>query len=159
MTPIQIRAQLVKVAVSQIGVKEIGMTNDQKYGAWFGFNKVAWCMIFQSWLFAQVGRPLKNTSWAHGYASVPEFLQKNKSMITKSPQMGDLIIYDWQLDGAPDHVGMFVCWIDQAERSFLAIEGNTEMAGDQSDGGEVMGRADRDIKNVEAFIDISSLIL
>lgn len=43
-------------ARSQIGITEEPYnSNRQKYGEWYGWNGVAWCDIFLSWVFAQCG--------------------------------------------------------------------------------------------------------
>ena len=45
-------SDIVKVAVSQIGVKESpANSNKTKYGKWFGMNGVPWCAIFLDWCF------------------------------------------------------------------------------------------------------------
>jgi peptidoglycan hydrolase-like protein with peptidoglycan-binding domain len=47
-------AQAIAKAASQVGYRE-GSGNDNKYGRWYGFNHVAWCMEYLSWVFAMVG--------------------------------------------------------------------------------------------------------
>lgn len=43
-------------ARSQVGTMESPYnTNLQKYGAWYGWNGVAWCDIFLSWVFSSCG--------------------------------------------------------------------------------------------------------
>lgn len=50
-------AAFVSTAMSQVGYRE-GAGNNNKYGAWFGMNNVAWCVIFVCWCAAQSGAPI-----------------------------------------------------------------------------------------------------
>lgn len=50
-------AAFVSTALSQVGYRE-GAGNNNKYGAWFGMNNVAWCVIFVCWCAAQSGAPI-----------------------------------------------------------------------------------------------------
>lgn len=150
------REQIITLAVSQIGTKEIGTTNDNKYGLWFGFNKVAWCAIFISWVFGQLGKTLKGGGWDKGYASVPLLLEKFRGQITVDPVVADINIFDWDKKGGPDHIGFFITWIDRRDGSFLSLEGNTGPH-DPSNGGEVMIVV-RNIKDVTAFISSTSFL-
>jgi hypothetical protein len=63
---------------------------------------------------------------------------------------GDAVIYDWQRDGTPDHIGLFRRWMTPAHTDFEAVEGNTAV-GNNSNGGEVMVRL-RYVKDVAAFV-------
>jgi Putative peptidoglycan binding domain len=78
---------------------------------------------------------------------------RNNLALTKHPQLGDLVLYDWQRDGTADHVGLFEHWLPGAEGSeFQAVEGNTAV-GNDSNGGEVMRRT-RKIGNVQVFVHV-----
>ena len=50
-------AAFVSVARSQVGYHEYG-ANMTKYGEWFGWNGVAWCVIFVCYCAAQSGAPI-----------------------------------------------------------------------------------------------------
>lgn len=125
--------------------KEIGNTespansNKTKYGKWFGFDGVAWCGIFVSWVFYKAGFPLGNIGFLKGYAgcqtAVAHFKKNNK--ITKNPEPGDIVFFDWNGDERYDHTGIFVRKIDNDH--FETIEGNTSLT-NQSNGGQVMRR-------------------
>ncbi|MFK5173308.1 CHAP domain-containing protein, partial [Propionibacterium freudenreichii] len=56
---------------------------------------------------------------------------------TFSPAPGDIVFFDWDLNGNVEHAGIFVKWIDK--NHFECIEGNTAV-GNDSNGGEVMIR-------------------
>lgn len=147
-----IRDQIINIARKELGTKESPAgSNMQKYGAWFGLNGVAWCGIFCSWCYAMAGQMIRNGGYLKGFAGVATILTAYRTKITIKPQAADLVIFDWNADKKPDHVALFVEWIDK--ENFKTIEGNTTMVGNQSDGGEVMERS-RSIKNVVAFINI-----
>jgi hypothetical protein len=90
---------------------------------------------------------------------VPDILEdarhgRNHLSITKSPDHGDLALYDWDNDGIPDHVGFYSHWLDQAPHvSFEAVEGNTSGT-DNSNGGAVM-RRQRYTSDVVCFVHVS----
>ena len=137
--------------VTEIAVKEIGKTespknsNNSKYNKWFGLPSLPWCGMFVSWCFAQAGKPLGNIGFSKGFAgcqtAVAYFTKKGK--ITTTPIEGDIVFFDWNKDGRYDHTGIFVKWID--ENHFESIEGNTAV-GNDSNGGKVMRRTDRNKK-------------
>lgn len=146
------RQTIIDIATKEIGVTESPAgTNHTKYGVWFGFDKVAWCGIFCSWVYFQAGHPLGIVDFYKGFASVPFALKHWKTKITTNPQKGDLVCFDWNGDKNPDHVGIFLNWINRADGIFATIEGNTS-AGNNSNGGQVQKRT-RTVDKVAAFID------
>lgn len=131
--------------VVQIATKEIGQTetpknsNNSKYNKWFGLPNLPWCGMFVSWCYAQAGMPLPSIGFTKGFAgcqTAVAYFKKNK-MITTEPGAGDIVFFDWNLDGRYDHTGIFVKWI--GESKFETIEGNTSLT-NQSNGGQVMKR-------------------
>lgn len=132
--------KLINIANDEIGTVEVPKnSNKTKYGKWFGWNGVPWCGIFVSWVYAQNKTPLGNIGFLKGFAgcqtAVAHF--KKTKEITKTPQSGDIVFYDWNNDKRYDHTGIFVKQID--ENHFEAIEGNTSI-NNQSNGGQVMKR-------------------
>lgn len=141
------KSLVVEIASKEIGtVEEPKNSNKTKYGKWFGFDGVAWCGMFVSWVYFKSGNSLGNIGFTKGFAgcqtAVAHFKKKNK--ITKTPIEGDIVFFDWNADGRYDHVGIFVKWIDKD--TFETIEGNTSLT-NQSNGGQVM-RRNRKNKNV-----------
>lgn len=132
-------------AVSQIGVKESPAgSNLQQYGAWYGFNGVAWCAIFQTWCW----QPYAPDTFVRGsrYAYVPyvradALVHRYGLSVVASPMPGDLVLYFWTGLGSPgdSHIGVIESGTAEA---WTAIEGNTS-ATNQSNGGEVMRRQRR----------------
>jgi len=133
--------KIVEIASKEVGVSESPKnTNKNKYGKWFGLDGVPWCGEFVSWVYFMAGFPLPKIGFSKGFAgcqtAVAYFKKNNK--ITNDPVAGDIVFFDWNLDGRYDHTGIFVKWIEK-NKTFLTIEGNTAI-GNDSNGGEVMAR-------------------
>lgn len=126
-------SKVIEIAAKEIGYHE-GAGKDNKFGQWFGFNKVAWCAMFVSWCYEMAGNKLGKGDWLKGWASVPNMLKHYNSTneVTQFPVEGDIVIFDWQHDGNPDHVGLFVR--DLGNGKIETIEGNTSDA-NASNGG------------------------
>lgn len=70
-------------------------------------NDSAWCAAFTSWLWKEAGY---DVSWTD-YDYVPAVWNDAGAMglqrdSTAQAQPGDLIVFDWEGDGTPDHIGM-----------------------------------------------------
>lgn len=116
-------------------------TNGTMFGAWYGLDFEPWCAMFVSYCFAHVAPTQDVFVRGITYAYVPFIVDdaingRNRLRVTSSPIPGDLVCYDWQRDGLPDHVGIFE---DGDAADWNAIEGNTSPAND-SNGGQVMRR-------------------
>lgn len=119
--------------------KELGNTespagsNKTKYGLWYGWNGVPWCMIFVMWCFAQVGVKLPLRT-----ASCGQLMNAAKSVgcwVTTGFLPGDVVIYDFPGGAATDHCG--IVETELPDYGVQAIEGNTSQSGSQSNGGMV----------------------
>ena len=95
---------LVSVARSQVG--NIG---GQPYWSWYGFDsRVEWCACFVSWCANESGclgtmvpkfsRCTDGVAWFRGQGR-----WKDSGYL---PQPGEIIFFDWNEDGIPDHVGI-----------------------------------------------------
>lgn len=127
--------RLLGVARGELGTKESpANSNKVKYGAWYGLNGYAWCVMFVQWVFDKCGvaLPIKT-------ASCTQLMNAAKAdgvWVTSCYKPGDVVIYDWGRDYVPDHCGI----VESVNGSqVIAIEGNTSI-GNDSDGGEVMRR-------------------
>ena len=139
------RNLIIKNAKAEIGYNEYPAgTNKTKFGKWFGFDGVAWCAMFVSWVYDKSGAPLGNIGFTKGMAGCQTAVDyfRKKNMITTNPQPGDIAFFDWNGDKRYDHVGIFVR--DMDGKKFTTIEGNTSLKND-SNGGSVMERM-RDYK-------------
>lgn len=147
---------IVDVAMLEVGTKESPKnSNKTKYGKWFGWDGVAWCGIFVSWVYAHAGYPLGNIGFRKGFAgcqSAVAYFKKHDKIVTE-PQPGDIVFFDWNGDGRYDHTGIFVSWVSEKKYTFNCIEGNTSK-GNNSNGGSVMYRIDRTVKNNPIFVRV-----
>jgi hypothetical protein len=116
-------------------------TNGNVFGEWYGMNFEPWCAMFVSYCFEHVG---DSPSFVRGsrYSYCPYLLADARAgryglTLTGSPVPGDLVLYDWERNDEPDHIGFFEEWT--GGRTFHAIEGNTAV-GNNSNGGQVMRR-------------------
>lgn len=131
--------KVLAVARRQLGyVESPPNSNANKFGAWYGFNRVPWCAIFVSYCFFVAGLPLPATT-RKGFAYCPygvNWFKKQKRWY-KSPIVGDVVFFDWKGNGVAAHVGI----VEKVNRngSIQTIEGNTS-AGDNANGGKVMRR-------------------
>lgn len=116
-------SKFLSIAAGEIGTTEspIG-SNNQKYGAWFGMNGVAWCAIFVSWCASQAG---VSSLVPSSFSSVSQFMTwySNKgwyrSKGSYTPKAGDIMI---QKSGGASHIGI----VESVNSSgFTAIEGNS----------------------------------
>jgi len=151
-----------------IASKEVGYSrwtdpkNGTKYGRWyaqitnssyFGQNGVPYCAMFVAWVLAQVnqkcsGMPTASCITALNGAKNAGIVRSNK----KSAQSGDLVLFDWNGNGVPDHIG----FVEKNYGSYIqTIEGNTSSgsSGSQSNGG-VVARRTRDWSSVLAVIAV-----
>ncbi len=116
--------KVLRIAAREIGYKETPV-NYSKYGAWYGMNPAKWCAIFVSYCFYTAGLPLPATT-PKGFAYCPYGVKwfKNKGWWHKTPQVGDVVFYDWNSDGVSNHVGI----VEKVNPngSIVAIEGNQD---------------------------------
>ncbi len=114
-------AAMVAVAQSQIG--NIG---GELYWSWYGYNdRVEWCAIFVSWVADQCGYLdagiLPKTAGVRPF--VDWFKERGQWQGQDyEPIPGDIIFFDWESDGLPDHVGI----VEKVENGLIyTVEGNT----------------------------------
>lgn len=153
------REKLLAIAEKEIGTKEEpANSNKQKYGEWFGWNGVAWCAIFVSWVYDQAGFRLPAIGGhKKGFAYCPymvTYARQNK-LITLLPAPGDIVMFDWDADSKSDHTGIFKRWLNEQRTEFECIEGNTSPT-NNSNGGAVMLRK-RKVSQVAAFVNMGLL--
>lgn len=136
------RTKIIEIAKKEIGTTENPKdSNKTKYGEWFELNGVKWCGIFVSWVYWHAGFKIPNIGFSKGFAGCQNAVMyfKKKAWITKDPDPGDIVFFDWEGDGRYDHTGIFVEWVDGMRLQFKSIEGNTGLK-NQSNGGQVMER-------------------
>ncbi len=148
------RNAVMAAAKAEVGTGEIPPnSNRNKYGAWYGIDGVAWCAEFVSWVFNKAGIPLGTVDSAKGYHYCPSAYNywNRTGQVSKKPQGGDIVLFDWNGDRLADHTGIFIK--DNGNGTFTSIEGNTSF-GNDSNGGQVMERV-RYYAVVQAFVSPS----
>ena len=112
---------IVKVAMGQLGNK-----GGKPFWSWYGFkNREEWCALFVSWCEDQCG-DLKSEA-APKFAMVSDgadwfVLRDQWRLMGDTPEPGDLIFFDWEQDGARDHVGIVTAVVDD---KVFTVEGNS----------------------------------
>lgn len=148
-------AKALRIALGQVGTKEkpANSNTGAQVCAYQAATDVPgtgwpWCAALFHWAYLNAGAPQPYRS-----AYVPalrNWYQAHKRRLTAAQvKPGDAVIYDWQHDGNPDHIGLFRRWMDHGHTEFEAVEGNTAV-GNDSNGGEVMIRL-RYVKDVALF--------
>ncbi len=149
------RSNVVKIARSQIGVKESPRnSNRQKYGKAYGMNGVFWCAQFVWWCYWMAdGKKNLTVAKASSADTIQDLTVRNyggtyvmkktkssatRQAYTKKAQPGDIVSFDFgAMDAWRDHVGL----VDHVEGDYIyCIEGNTTpdgQSGSQSNGGMV----------------------
>ncbi|MBR5560615.1 MAG: CHAP domain-containing protein [Clostridia bacterium] len=131
------RQDIVEIAKTQIGYEEstrnfiidelgrkMGYT---RYGAWYGSDYGEWCAMFMAFCAEYANIPA--AAFPRG-ALVQDVIRRAKGMdayenASYVPQTGDLIFFDWEGDGTPDHAGI----VEYAnETDVTTIEGNSANA-------------------------------
>lgn len=115
--------ELLAVARGQLGVKETGggtRGNRQRYSTEMGMPITEWCAIYVSWCLRKAQVPLayrstRVTLFARHYAAIGRYVSK--------PQPGDLVCFDWGMNGAYDHIGIVEKVLSGGR--IQTIEGNT----------------------------------
>ncbi len=132
-------SDIVKTAVAEIGVKESpANSNKQKYGKEYGVNGTAWCCQFVWWVFKHAGASSlfyggKKTAYC---PTLMNYYKKQGQFVTKNYKPGDIVFFDFNGNGAADHVGI----VEKVSgNKIYTIEGNTSTSND-ANGGSVMRR-------------------
>jgi hypothetical protein len=145
--PLTLGEKALIKAESQVGYSP---GHCSSYARWYGLPCDAWCAMFLSWCFAQVGGHFR-------YSYVPNVLfdaemGRNHLALTHLPAAGDLAIYVWGGFGSDrngDHIGIVRA---TTATSVESVDGNT---GDASPGGggQVLQRV-RPRSLVRAFVRV-----
>ena len=88
--------------------------------------RVAWCAIFVWYVFQACGlAELFYDGQKTAYVPTLWNWAKNKKLTVTDPQPGDLVIFDWNKNGAADHVGIVERVTDT---TLYTLEGNADDA-------------------------------
>lgn len=146
--------RIILTAEKEVGYKEEPMGKHlTKYGIEYGWNGVAWCVIFIWWLFKKcyLSSLFFDGGKTASCGAVYRWAVK-KGIVVKTPKRGDLVIFTFRKDknGNPEtsHIGLLV---DCNSKYVTTIDGNTCVNGSPDNGGHVMKQT-RSRKYVYAFI-------
>lgn len=137
---------LVKIALSQVGVKESGGNNNgpevRKYQSATELKPASWpwCAAFTGWIIREWLKGKENTDWlslktltpeqwrpktaaAFGYISWAKDRPATTKILSRKakPQVGDLVVFDFS------HIGIVTKVLSNGR--FQAVEGNTSAKG------------------------------
>ena len=132
---------LLSVAGKELGVKEDPMySNKVKYNNWYYGRTVSgqdypWCMVFVQWVFSQAGVQLPLLTASCG--ALMNAAKRAEQWVSGDYRRGDVVIYSFVPEDIPQHCGIVE---SVSGSSVTCIEGNTSIAGSQSNGGQVLRR-------------------
>ena len=121
----------LEIAITQLGIKEQKNNSGpevEKYLASVGLGKgFPWCMAFCVWCCEQAGVKglIKTGGVLRQWHEVDQLAKK------KTPKVGDIFIMDF--GGGKGHTG-FVRTVNEANKVFTTIEGNSDSAGSRTGG-------------------------
>lgn len=152
-----IRKDVVKMAESLVGGSKCGVEHRvviNTYNSYLPHPRGyvvqltdQYCAAFVSavWIMAEVGQYLPIECSCSAMVKLAKALGMWNGDTNYNPLPGDAVMYDWDGNGAPNHVGIVVS-VDTYEGTFTTIEGNM-------DGGKI-GRRTVKIgnKNIYGFI-------
>lgn len=110
----------------QIALSQVGNVGGQPYWSWYGFNsRVEWCAVFVSWVANEAGYIEKGIipkfagceNGINWFKAMGQWQSKNYI-----PKAGDIIFFDWEVDGTVSHVGI----VERVENGKVyTVEGNS----------------------------------
>lgn len=113
-------------AIVKAAAREVGNVGGEKFWRWYGFNShVHWCACFTSYIAAECGciksgvcpKSAVVSGWIDFYKKQHRWAGRNYI-----PHSGDFIIFDWEGDGEPDHIGI----VESCDgKTVITIEGNS----------------------------------
>lgn len=146
--------RILELARGELGTREFPPgSNNVKYNTAYYNREVsgpslAWCAVFIWWLFKELGHTElyfdgKKTAY------VPALVDwgRRSGLIVDTPEPGDLVTFDFDANGAANHIGICTAYDG---RRVTTIDGNTGV-GNDANGGAVMERT-RDKKYILAVI-------
>lgn len=139
-------SEIIKLAKSYVGTKESPaysnnvIFNTHYYGHPVSGDAYAWCATYVWDIFRMAGASNlfydgKKTAWCDAIRD----WAKNRGLVVNknSGKEGDIVLFDWNLNGSADHVGFIVS--KNADGTYQTVEGNTSYT-NNSNGGEVQIR-------------------
>jgi hypothetical protein len=157
-----LRLKALEAAKDDVGMKENPRgSNRSEISLWWKMIG-PWCAMAVSHWYITAGSKafIRSRDWAYVPWMVNAAIEGVRGLaLTRKPEPGDVVCFDWDDDGIPDHTGIVTTEVNSSGK-FKTIEGNTAI-GNDSNGGEVIPR-DRHVSDVArtrsgalAFIHVS----
>ena len=113
-------------AIVEVALTQIGNLGGEPYWSWWGLSyRVEWCAMFVSWCADQCGYLDAGVlPKMEGVIPYVDWFKDRGQWQDRSfePMAGDIIFFDWQNDGLPDHVGI----VEKCEGGLVyTVEGNS----------------------------------
>ena len=121
-------SDLVKLFERQVGIQETPVNNviynTDYYGTQVNGDQYPWCAAFIWDVFRMAGQ---SKLFLNGEKSaycpyIEGWAKEHGRWVTDGYRQGDLLLYDWDGDRVPDHIGFCTHW---SGNSGVAIEGNS----------------------------------
>jgi len=167
--PHSLRAEVVRLALAEVGVKEAGGNNmgerirEYQRATWLAPSPWPWCAAFVCWV---IQKALENPQILHRLKLVEpvdnwrpktarafdfESWARKRGLVVKGENQqakaGDLVVFDFS------HIGIVVA--DQAGRMIETVEGNTNTQGSRdSETGDGVWKKNRDYKLTRCYITL-----
>lgn len=140
---------IIKTARAEIGTTE-GYNNDNKYGAEYGWNNVAWCVIFVWWVFKHAGasKLFMNGGKTASCWELYNYFAANNQVVS-TIKRGDIVFLNFHGGTDLSHVEIATEDADYNAKTVKCIGGNTSpgSSGSQSNGDGVYEKT-RKIANI-----------
>ena len=112
--------------IVELALTQLGNEGGEIYWRWWGYTeRVEWCAIFVSWCADQCGYLEAGIiPRFQGVDAGSQWFMDNEQWQDNSyePSPGDLIFFDWEVDGDCDHVGI----VEKCENGIVyTVEGNS----------------------------------
>jgi len=112
--------------IVQIALSQVGNVGGEPYWRWYGLNyRAEWCAIFVSWVANEAGYIEAGIIPKFAYVPTGEYWFKERGLWKNPgyiPKPGDIIFFDWEVDGKVNHVGI----VEKVENGKIyTIEGNS----------------------------------
>lgn len=112
--------------IVELALTQLGNEGGEIYWSWWGYTeRVEWCAIFVSWCADQCGYLEAGIiPRFQGVDAGSQWFMDNGQWQDNSyePSPGDLIFFDWEVDGDCDHVGI----VEKCEEGIVyTVEGNS----------------------------------
>lgn len=125
--------------IVEVATQVVGYSYGEPYWSWYGWDyRVEWCAVFVSWVanecgFISDGTIPRFSSCSDGMGHFQRNNQYQSADSDYTPKAGDIVFFDWEGDGLPNHVGIVTSATDGGSIVYT-VEGNTSNPRDGREG-------------------------